>query len=310
MKYFITLLLLFFSLNIYGIKLYDSENAVSSGIGGAYTAVVNNPEVLFFNPANFYSVAKNYINISYNKYLANLTSEEGIDSSSGYYAVNLASYNISYIFPAGEWGGAGIFYSTMDFNSFQKFSILGVGVSAAVNKYMNFNKDLSVGVIGKYIVNNYDTTLYNSAFFEANPNSVSGYALDVGAFIKISPALQFGASGQNIVASDLGSKYDDEISAVYRFGIMYSLFIHISGENRLNIMADFKFDNNDYNAYSGAEIFFKNLKVRMGLNFNYLAFGVGYSYNELVGGTYTVNYVFSDVSSFPLNHKISLFVKF
>ncbi len=310
MKSFIIFLILMMSINVYGLKVYNPENAVSSGTGGAYNAALNNPEVMFYNPANFYDIKKNFMNISYNKYFANLNSETGLDSSSGYYSVDIASYNIAYIFPAGKFGGAGVYYYSMNFKDLQKVNVLGIGICANLSRYIKLYRDVSVGVIGKYIVNGYEQNSYNTSFFDENPTSVSGYSFDMGTFIKINPALQVGISGLNIIATSFGSKYDDAVLPEYRIGILYSMYISLIGQNKFNILSDFSYSGADYNFFIGGELLVKSFKVRMGVNFNYADIGFEYEYNHFVGADYTINYMFSGISGFGLNHKMGLFVKF
>ncbi len=294
------------------LELYKGENAISSGTGGAYTAGENTTQCLFYNPANFSSITKNYVSLSYNKYFSNLSSEVNLSTDEGYYPVDIYSQSISYIFPAKKIGGIGIFYSYFNFASLRTLSIFGISASTSISRFIHYTIPINFGITGKYIINKYIENNYNESFFKTNPDSVSAIAMDIGISAQPSHSLNIGAYAGNIFSSDIGVKYSDLIPREYRIGIKYQFFVKLlnNSPDKINIFSDFQYENKDYNIFIGSELFLNSFRIRAGLNFNYISFGIGYIYHSLIGINYSLNYLISNLDDTSFNHKINIYFNF
>lgn len=303
---------LFYSLYLNAYDSFNLENAPSSGVGGAYTAFVNDPEVLFYNPAGFADVNENMINIDFNKYFTGFSSETGLGSSDGYYSVDIFSYSLAYIGPVKNLFALGGYVSSLNFSELYTFYTLGIAVSDEIGQYMGLERKLMIGASVKYHQAEYKSTPYNEDYFIDYSSTLTGFGLDTGLLYSVIDDLYMGFSLINLLSSDLGTQFEDKGVTHYKLGFMYTRSIQLIGANQINILMDFDYYEEDFNMALGCELKLTGmgLCVRSGVNLNYVSLGLGYLYNKLISVNYAVNYYISSMDQSGLNHKINLGVRF
>lgn len=290
-----------------------AENAISSGTGGAFTAYLDDPEVLAYNPASFARIRQTILHVNYNQYLTGLEKETGLTTEEGYYPVNIYSYSLQGITSLGAMGAVGLSYQSFNYSELNQLSVFGVSMSLPLSTIVKFHREFAFGVTGKYLHNKYMVDDYNRAFLTEYSAESTGFAFDLGGYASLMLDLKLGLSIINILSTDMGIQYEDTMDTHYRIGIKY-LFekINFLGENKLVLLTDFDYSRLDYTLYTGAELEFigTGIKLRTGINFLYLAFGAGYEYDSWVSVNYALNYYISGFDGLVLNHKMNLGVKF
>jgi hypothetical protein len=135
-------------------------------------------------------------------------------------------------------------------------------------------------------------------------NKATGVAADVGLlYADIFPNLSLGASIQNIGVSKLRS--DEDLPMTTALGLAYATKIF---ENKLNIVADGKFPNDNDARYGiGAEYWLGGILAgRIGYNtFSKISLGMGLQISNLVA-----DYAYVPLGDLGITHRISVGYKF
>lgn len=291
--------------------IITTDNAISSGIGGAFTAYNDVNEVLYYNPANFINVKKASISLNYNSFFNNLNIEKKIAEEQGYYSVNIYTINASYIGRFNKIIGIGGYYSYYYYSGLNKIEVINLSLCSSLKEILNINKRISIGAGIKYIINTYETTIYNEAFLQEYSSRSSGLAGDIGIGIGLNENLFAGFSIWNIVYSDIGIISEDRLVTHYRTGMKFILPYTLFWNSKLKILADFDYFNKDYNIFLGTELQLNapEVFIRAGINFNYVAFGLGYSYKN-ISVNYAFNYIITEIEGNIINNKIGLSFNF
>ncbi len=298
--------------NILAYDTYSLDNASSSLLGGAYTAYENSPESLFYNPGSFSSLKKNAVHINFNKYLTGLESESGISSEDGYYPVDIFSYSLSMISSVNNKIAIGGYISSLNFYGLYGFHTFNISVSSGINDMLKINNKLGVGLGLKYYQKKYDPTPYNENYFIEYTSSLSGISLDFGLLYNAANDINIGLSFINFVSSDTGIEFKDKGVMHSKFGFKYSKNIFFIGRNRINILMDFDYYNEDFSIAGGSELelLSSGMLIGIGINLNYASAGLGYTYNETLSLKYAMNYYITGFDGTTINHKMNLGVKF
>lgn len=176
----------------YGYSYLNREVGTrASSMAGAYTAVINEPSSLFYNPAgvaflpDYSTITTSVTNLGLGRAHANLAWGETINESIGIgFGVN--SFN------SGEFQGTDIRGNSL--NTMQDWQY-------SFNLALAYVKDnVSIGIATKYLKQN---------LFGTNINS-QGVAIDIGTRFDLFEMVSVGASVQNLASINFNRQYDEE----------------------------------------------------------------------------------------------------
>jgi hypothetical protein len=233
--------------------------ARASGMGEAFSAVVNDATASYWNPAALLSAKGPNASLVYNSWLLDVKSEFGSLQFSRSWAVSVYSFHLSDIpvrtIPSSE---------PIENTGAQYFSF-------AISHARAISKKLHVGLTVKYL------------FEKIHVNSATGGAVDIGLRYKITDQkLNFAAVIQNLGGMGKMVNESTTLPALSRFGVMYEL-PRTYGPMNILLAADFlvPFKEN-LRANFGTELtFWRQLLLRAGFmggnESRSLSFGIGVS---------------------------------
>lgn len=299
MKKFIVIFQFLFLIKIYAIQNYEFSSAESAGTATAFNGMINSPEVIFFNPANFYNISGSKLSIFFNKYFTGFESESGINENNGYFPVNVVSYGFSFITPAEKIGGIGLGFNSFNFSKLYSLFLIYLSASFNLNNFWKINRETGIGINLKYLSHKYSSTIYDK-----NTDTLGAISFDAGLFIKFLENFNFGFSIIDLTSTDTGISSEEKLLTKYRAGILYDF-------KKLEILADFEYFKDEYNLCFGAIMKLTDfLILKTGLNFDYLSFGLSYDFYKFFTINYAMNYYISGFEGNITNHKFSLNIKF
>jgi hypothetical protein len=256
-------------------------NPRSSGLSGAFTAVANDENALFYNPAGLASISKGSIGLNHTQWyedikIDNLASGYNWDRKFG------VAISAAHLWMPSIQGKDEIGQNTKKINVSSSILQLGFGYK--------IHPSLYAGLSFKYFRD-------DLAGYVAD-----GYAFDAGLFMYLFlPGLSFGASVQNIGSEIQYDTRQEKIPFTYRTGLAYKvrgLDLRISVDAVKSNDTDFRFATGL--EYSFSRTFF----LRFGNKFlpgqNFLpSYGLGLKFND----KYSMAYTFIDHENLGYTHR-------
>ncbi|MFA5779619.1 MAG: hypothetical protein WC947_05745 [Elusimicrobiota bacterium] len=287
---------------------FDELNigARPQGLGGAFTAIADDANALFYNPAGISNLKKAEFTSNYGRLFMGLDDNSSIGSSF-----------IGYAQPTKKYGTPGISWYNLSLGSLYDETAIALSYSYPFSKYM------SAGVSVKNLSRSFGSDDYTRTAINTTGDEIriegdpvfdkgkksSALTGDVGLFYSYSKNISLGISAKNITKPDIGLMNIDKLSAVYRGGVSYK------GDDYLFSFETVSKDS-DINILTGAEKWFsqKNIAVRGGLSLGsrrWRTISVG---SSLRFDNFSFDYAFlwplSGIKDTLGTHKIALNIKF
>ena len=275
--------------------------ARETSLGGAFTAVADNADAVYYNPAGLNLLQSPEAAFSQNKFV------EGV--SQQWFAG-------AYPYKAGVFGFGANYLSVSAFDAYDTGDNRTGSVAASnLALYLSwgggspldykFIRAVSYGATVKYISETLDT------------ERGSGYGLDLGVLAD-SPVenLRFGLNVENAVSSRI--KFIEKGARpplTFKTGATYALRTAAGPVLRGSLDYVFRGDRAGYIAAGLESVFFDVLSLRMGYSAfddisNGLNFGLGFFLSKYTGRDISVDYSFSPTYAFGDIHKLSVAYKF
>lgn len=232
------------------------------GMGGAFTAIADDVNSVWYNPAGLTNVQRNSVLFTYSKPYLELG---GVDMNTAF---------ASYVMPLRKSGAAAVTFA--QFNTADLYTENTGMLSYAYD--FNFMKaGLNLKYLGRAVT--LDRRTVDDPVF-AKGTSKSAFTADVGFFRKWDEHIFSGVCAKNISSPDVGFLDADPVPMEIRAGTAGSLKMIKPAEEML-ISCDLVMRDKDINACLGSEMWFYDytLAGRLGFNKNEASLGVSYVYN-------------------------------
>src|SRR3989339_99093 len=216
-------LLLLITLNFLPAFSYAAFDDISPGvrpssIGGAFTALSDDANAIFYNPAGLYRLKNNELTASYGKFYWGLT-----DGS------NIANSDILYVNPFGKYGAVGMGIYSLSLDSLYSERIIMFSYGLRIVPKLGFGATMKslTHVFGsdEYTENAIDDTgnalgMTDDVF--AAGKSKSKLSSDIGLFYRPESRYNLGFVIQNINSPSVGLIETDTVEKTLRAGFSYS----------------------------------------------------------------------------------------
>ncbi|MEK7643747.1 MAG: hypothetical protein AAB390_00375, partial [Patescibacteria group bacterium] len=280
------------------------------GLGGAFTAISDDANALFYNPAGISNLKKAELTSNYGRLFLGLDDNSSIGSSF-----------IGYAQPTEKYGTPGISWYNLSLSNLYDETAIALSYSYPFNKYIsagatvkNLSRKFGVDDYTKTAINTTGDTRLDKEGVSGDPvfdNGKKSSAMtgDVGLLYLYSKNIAFGVSAKNITKPDIGLTSTDKLSAVYRGGFAYK------GDDYLFSFETVSKDS-DINILTGAEKWFsqKNIAVRGGLSLGsrrWRTISIGSSVRfDNFSFDYAFLWPLSGIKDTLGTHKIALNIKF
>jgi long-subunit fatty acid transport protein len=159
-------------------------------MGRAFTAIVDDADAIFINPAGLASLKGPQAMAMY----TNLLNTVYYNELSGAVPTPYGTFGLGYI----TTGVTGIITNDTPIPTDYYDSMIAVSYAAALSKFVNYGKNVFVGATYK---------LYNRGYTGGHSDlgQATGFSADVGAKLVVNPYLSFGLCRQNILPISMGS---------------------------------------------------------------------------------------------------------
>ena len=276
--------------------------ARETSLGGAFTAVADNADAVYYNPAGLTLLKKPEVSFTYNKYIEGMTQQW------------LAA---AYPWKSGTLGFGVNYLSVSAFDAYDNDDNPIGSVSAYdMAAYLSwggrlplsykFIRSVSYGVSAKYISEKLDT------------EKGAGYGFDLGFLVTSAvPNLRFGFGVENAVSTKI--KFIEEgakPASKFKTGVVYETRSSVA-QIAARLMLDYVIeDGGSKYVAAGTEVLLHDtFALRLGSSSfgdisNGLSFGLGYDMSRYTGRSITVDYSFGSTYSFGDIHKLSVTYKF
>ncbi len=177
-----------------------------TGMGGAFTAVADDSNTMFFNPAG----------------LANIKTYDACAMHAGLFTgldeVSIGLSLVSFAMPLHNSGGAGISWTNLNARDLYNENAFTVAYGH------RFLPNLSGGVGLKYLGQGYTLDRYaeEDEVFKDGDYS-DAFTADLGLLYKPQSDITLALSGINVIPADIGRQYEDIVPTVIRAGAAYRI---------------------------------------------------------------------------------------
>ncbi len=301
-----TYYLLLTTYGLYGA--FDELNigARPQGLGGAFTAISDDANALFYNPAGLSNLKKAELTSNYGRLFMGLDDNSSIGSSF-----------VGYAHPTEKYGTPGISWYNLSLSNLYDETAIALSYSYPFSKYISAGASVK-NLSRAFGSDDYTKTAINTTGdeirLEGDPvfdNGKKSQVItgDVGLFYSYSRNISIGISAKNITKPDIGLMNTDKLSAVYRGGFAYK------GDDYLFSFETVSKDS-DINILTGAEKWFsqKNIAIRGGLSLGsrrWRTISIG---SSIRFDNFSFDYAFlwplSGINDTLGTHKIALNIKF
>src|SRR3989339_1733167 len=219
----IKLLLLLITFSLLPAALFSAFDDIAPGVrpaamGGAFTALSDDANAIYYNPAGLYRLQNNELIASYGKLYWGLT-----DGS------NISNSDILYVNPFGKFGtvGLGIYSLALTGLYTEKIILFSYG--------MRIIPKVGVGITMKSLSHVYGSDEYTENAIDDTGNasgqpdevfsagkSKSKLSSDIGIFYRPESRYNLGVVVQNINSPDVGLVESDKVEKTVRAGFSYS----------------------------------------------------------------------------------------
>ncbi|MDI6642287.1 MAG: hypothetical protein QME68_08280, partial [Elusimicrobiota bacterium] len=183
------------------------------GMAGAFTAIADDTNAVFYNPSGLAELTTKEGNLMYTKPLLGL---DGID---------IAFMHCVFSYPADKYGSFGLGITQYGVNRifYENTVILGYGYNIA--KLVEFNRKLHLGINLKYLL--WTVNLDEEIKKLDDPvvkkgNSKGAPSIDFGLLSEPVGKLKVGFLARNINSPDIGLYYENKVPAEFRLGVAYN----------------------------------------------------------------------------------------
>jgi opacity protein-like surface antigen len=292
-----------------------SVGARGTGLAGAYTAITNDAEAAFWNPAGLANIDKRDLFTSYTKWPADI-SIGGASFAMNFEKIGVVAVSATYLMT----DDMEITTISQPEGTGETFGITNFAVGLSFARYMTDH--LSVGVTGKLVREKYLTNGYTSWALDIGTQYRTDFrGLTLGmSILHFGPETKF--SGEFIDYSDPKSvdvnkqktfeTYSLPIN--FRFGIVFDVLN--KDNNKIIAAVDMIHPNNNLEQYNcGVEYCFKKMFfLRGGYKINAdeggLGLGTGIRYKIMDNTNLSVDYSFADLGVLKAIHRVALGVSF
>lgn len=286
--------------------------ARETSLGGAFTAVADNANAVYYNPAGLGLLQTPEVSFAHNKYF------EGISQQ---------WLSAAYPYKTGAFGLGVNYLSVSEVDAFDAADNAAGSVSAYdMAVYLSWGGRLWEEPRSRYLIRGEPPKFIRSVYYGASlkyiaerldTETVAGYSLDIGCLAATAVEnLRFGFGVENALSSRLKFIEDGARPPLkLKAGAMYEISPVSESSARFSLDYVFRNDRPGYLS-AGAETNFHSLfSVRMGYStfgdiINSLTFGLGFDLSRYTGGNISVDYSFGATSAFDDIHKLGVTYKF
>ena len=253
-------------LTTYGFSAFKDPGFLARpiGMGGAFTAVCDDENSVWYNPAGITNIQRHAVMLTYSKPYLDLG---GVDMD-----MSFATYIIS----LHQSGSLAATYASFNTSSlYQESTIMltyayDFGFMSAGMNLKNLGRAVTLDI----------RTVDDSVF--ANGTSKGAFAADLGLYRKWNEQLFTGICVKNFNQPDVGYAATDLVPMEARAGVAGSFKMEAPADELLLSM-DLSSRGKDTNAYLGAEMWFADYTMAGRLGANKNEFSLGFSYIFSIG---------------------------
>ncbi len=264
----ITLILISVSLSVVIAEFNDLGcGSRPLGMGGAYVALSDDINAIYYNPAGLVRLKKNEFTSSYGRLYV------GLDDDS-----NLGWGFMGYSQPLGNLGTVGLGY--LSFTLLDNYS--ESTMMLAYGKWLTGRLALGTNVklLKQKIVQDAYTAI-DPVFEYGAKDIVQGFSADMGCILNLTKEISVGAAVYNINQPDMGFKEESKLKIMTKAGLSYR-------DETISTALDVSLEAGETKVFAGGEkwIFNRNFAIRSGLGigtreYRNLTLGLGYSFGSL-----------------------------
>ncbi len=313
-----------------GYSAFDISGwgARPTGMGGAFCAVSDDANAIFWNPAGI--ARMKYAEATFMHCLPYL----GLDlkrwdaEANKYVAANLAMNYLAAAYPLGRAGSVGlgwtnfnetILYHENAVSLNYALQVIGYGADEKRRRFSEEKQvDVYAGLNLKYVNHMYgmnERTEKDPVFGnKGSSTSVSGITAEIGGIAVIDKNISIGLAIKNIIPVNLGLLDEELLLPEIRLGGAYEVYENITPTldilYRLGVP-----EAQSFNICLGCEAWFlyKTIGVRTGVNLDEI--GIGFSFRKLlevigVQADYSFNYPFMVGPNHIGTHRVSITLQF
>jgi len=231
-------------------------------MGGAFTAVADDINSVWYNPAGVVNIDKHEVMLTYSKPFVDVS---GVDMYTGF---------ASYAMPVKKSGTMAITWT--QFNTADLYTE-NEGIITFAHNFDVVKAGINLKYLGRAVT--LDKRTIDDPVF-ASGNSKSAFSADFGVLRQWNEGLCSGLVVKDVNQPDVGYLTTDQVPMEIRLGTAGSLKM-IKPADELLLSCDLGLRNNEYNAYIGGEMWFYDytLAGRLGANKNEFSLGLSYVYN-------------------------------
>ena len=250
------------------------------GMGGAFTAVVNDANAPLYNIAGIANCAQKEVTLMGSRLFAGL---DGVEISANY---------LGFVYPISEeWGSASFAWSSLGTPGLARYDTFNLGYARKLNDLINVDTDfvsLSAGLNIKYLRE--EINFEDDEDLSESKGAVTG---DIGLLATFENGLRLGFSSKYLLPADIGYVEEDNVSNMNVLGIGYFSellpfvkiptftadldIIFIDGETKFRLgLESYVLDN--------------KLAIRLGGREEAFNIGFGYEFSFLNDSTLVIDY--------------------
>ena len=267
------------------------------GMGGAFTAVADDINSVWYNPAGVVNIDKHEAMLTYSKPFFDVP---GVEIYTGF---------ASYAMPVKKSGTMAVTWT--QFNTADLYTE-NEGIITFAHNFDIVKAGVNLKYLGRSVT--LDKRTIDDPVF-ASGNSKTALSADFGILRQWNEGLYSGLAVKDINQPDVGYLTTDQVPMEIRLGTAGSLKM-IKPADELLLSCDFSLRNNEYNAYLGGEMWFYDytLAGRLGANKNEFSLGLSYIYN-IASSKLSIETDYSFSLPFYLegssgSHRLSLGIRF
>ncbi|MBN1385259.1 MAG: type IX secretion system membrane protein PorP/SprF [Elusimicrobia bacterium] len=242
---------------------FDELNigARPQGMGGAYTALADDANALFYNPAGIALLRKSEFTSNYGRLFMGLDDNSSIGSSF-----------IGYAHPIKSYGTPGVSWYNLALSGMYSETVISLSYGHKISNRFSAGVSLK-NLSRKFGSNEYTRNAINETGDTrlqiegvsgdpvfANGKESSALTSDLGLLYLYSSKISFGFAARNFTSPNIGLISEDKVPAVYRLGAAYK-------EKTYSILLETVNKESDLNVLLGTEKWFigNNIGLRSGL---------------------------------------------
>ncbi len=290
----------FTSLKAAFLEPYWSARVAS--LGGAYTALADDPTGIFYNPAAGIMMKRSGIDFSYAKLMT------GLDT------VNLSLGNIAYARPMGKHTMMGIGWSNFSATNLYRENTVLLSLARSLKPmFPSYEGEFSIGASMKFLMRDFTMTALTSAdpLFKSG-SQANAAAIDLHLYAAPSPAWfpgwAFGLTVRSVNTPDIGYQSKDKLPMEVVGGLVYTW-------RNISLPVDVSSRNGELSPRVGAELKMMGGKfaLRLGGDMQQIGTGLGYIHDFTENFGVVFDYAFlmpMAVSDSAGSHRATLGIKF